>query len=187
MKIEFEKTLGTRKFNKQVSEPLFLNELNSSKSSIIRSVEHLSCHFHRVFPKKLKFSLVQAELFPIQAIAWAPNDKRIAYCDDDRCIWIYDENLEYLIHFPTKPVEKEVSVPSDTFSFRLSRNICKTFLGFSLVWEEQLCGDCHRLCTGLRQTGRGTKRCRNLCLSLAKGKVWGLRFLFFSEISVRNS
>ncbi|OQV16936.1 Intraflagellar transport protein 172-like protein [Hypsibius exemplaris] len=65
MKIEYEKTLGTRKLSKQ------------------------------------------NDLFPVQALAWAPNDRRIAYCDDDRCVWVYDDSWEYLIHFPTKPVEKE--------------------------------------------------------------------------------
>lgn len=44
------------------------------------------------------------------AIAWSPNNLKLAVCNNDRVIILFDENGEKRDKFPTKPSDSKVCV-----------------------------------------------------------------------------
>lgn len=46
----------------------------------------------------------------ITAMAWAPNNSKLAVCTADRVVLLFDENGERRDKFSTKPVDSKVSL-----------------------------------------------------------------------------
>lgn len=62
--------------------------------------------------------LVQDGMAKIAAIAWAPNNLKLAICTSDRVIHLFDEMGEKKDKFSTKPVEPKVN-PSGVLGYIL--------------------------------------------------------------------
>ena len=52
----------------------------------------------------------------ITAMAWAPNNTKLAVCTVDRVIILFDEHGERRDKFSTKPIDSKVRAPAATMS-----------------------------------------------------------------------
>ena len=75
--------------------------------------------------------IVQDGMAKIAAIAWAPNNLKLAICTSDRIIHLFDEMGEKKDKFSTKPVEPKVN-PSNVLGYILRLVAINTF---KVTWQ----------------------------------------------------
>lgn len=63
--------------------------------------------------------LVQDGPASIMAMAWSPNNLKLAVCNSERCIILYDEEGNKRDKFPTKPANSKVCNSKKCYSLSL--------------------------------------------------------------------
>ncbi|CAM9471403.1 unnamed protein product, partial [Hapterophycus canaliculatus] len=81
----------------------------------------------------------------VMAVAWAPNNRKLAVCTADRVVALYDENLEKRDRFSTKPADKgpknyivrDLCFSPDSTRLAVAQSDCIVFVyKLGLEWGE---------------------------------------------------
>ena len=51
---------------------------------------------------------MQEDASKILAVAWSPNNSKLAVCNSERIVYLFNENGEKKDKFPTKPADSKV-------------------------------------------------------------------------------
>lgn len=91
-------------------------QLKYIKTVVEAKVILFYAYFSLIFINYGQFSYIlilqkfQEEVSKVLALAWSPNNLKLAVCNYERIVYLFDENGEKKDKFPTKPADPRVII-----------------------------------------------------------------------------